>query len=98
MKKYFDHSDVNIDTDNSLFSGIAYPPNFLDYDLNFKEYEIPPENEFRPDKIADELWGSGDLDWVLSDINGFTNGISEYTAGTTIHYLEENILIALGII
>lgn len=97
-KKYHEYANYFKDTDNKVFSGISYPPNLLAYSNYFKEYEIAPEEEYRPDKISFELWGVEDLSWVLDVINDFTNGISEYTRYRKIKYLSAERLVNLGIL
>ncbi|MBW2969090.1 hypothetical protein KY314_03155 [Candidatus Woesearchaeota archaeon] len=96
--QYYDYTSLFVDENNLVFSGISYPPNLLEYENDFKDYIIPAENEFRPDKIAWELWESQDLSWVLDLINDFTNGIAEYTRGKTIKYIDTDILVILGIL
>jgi len=79
-------------------SGIAYIPNFYLYNNYFKKHIIENYEEYRPDKIAYNLWGNQLLSWVLNEINHFTHGIQEYTKGREINYLDTEILRDIGII
>lgn len=79
-------------------SGISYIPDFYTYSNNYKIHVIENYEEYRPDKIAYNLWSNQLLSWVLNQINFFTHGIKEYTAGKEINYLDANILRDIGIL
>lgn len=98
MQKYTDYSSTFIDTENNIFSGLAYVPDLSVYQQYFKEHIVTDAQEYRQDKIAYELWGSQDAGWVLDVINDFTNGVSEYWSGRAIKYLDYNTLITLGLL
>ena len=96
--KYFDTANMYVNLENMTFSGLAYPYNFFIYEDDFKETTVAPNEEFRADKIAYRLWDSQDLSWILDIINDFENGISDYTIGTIVKYLDTETLINIGII
>lgn len=93
-----DYSSMFLDENNNFFSGLCYVPDFSLYSQLFKDYEIKAEQEFRPDKIAWELWNDQNAIWILNEINDLTNGISEYTQGRIIKYLDYNSLVSIGVI
>jgi hypothetical protein len=102
MKKFDDFTQVynTFDANNisQQISGISYYPDFSIYKNYYKMHVILPEEEYRPDKIAFNLWGDQTMSWVLSAINNFYSGIREYKNGVTIFYVEKDVLRALGIL
>lgn len=68
---------------------LAELPNFLSRTLDDNEieyYEVPPEYEMRPDSIANELYGSTELEWVLLYFNDITEVHTWPKAGDVIKY------------
>lgn len=79
-------------------SGISYIPDFYQYKENYKTHIIENNEQYRPDRIAYNLWNNQRLTWVLNQINYFTHGIEEYVAGRSINYLDAEILQDIGIL
>lgn len=79
-------------------SGLSYFPDFYSYKNYFLEHIIKPEEAYRPDKIAYNLWGNQRASWILDAINNFTHGIKEYEKNKSIYYLSKDILVNLGIL
>lgn len=102
MKKFDSYKYVYnvLDSNDKVqqISGISYYPDFSRYKNYYKMHTILPEEEYRPDKIAFNLWGDQKASWVLSAINKFYSGIREYEAGITIFYVEKSVLSALGVL
>ena len=98
MNYYHDYAEQFLDSENKVYAGLSYPPNFYDYGQYFKTHKITVKEEYRPDKIANTLWHSGDSAWILDLINDFQHGISEYTRNREIKYIEYDILLAAGVI
>lgn len=99
--RMFDYSNIAVDTDTGLyFAGISYFPTVLEIIGDGIVYttQILGEENYRPDKIADRLWGIPDLNWVLDILNDFQNGIQEYTRNTTIQYVSLEQLRKIGFI
>jgi len=101
MKKLDDYSFIfnvlNNNDQSQQISGISYYPDFSIYKNYYKMHIITPEEEYRPDKIAYNLWNNQRVSWILSAINQFYLGIREYKAGRTIFYLELDVLRQLGV-
>jgi len=84
------------DTESYYCRGLAYPTDLYPYKNMYKNYIIKPEEQYRPDKIAYNLWGNQYSSWILDLINNFTHGIQEYYMGRQIQYLESTVLNKLG--
>ena len=97
---YSQLSDVFDEEDKKYIqiNGISYPLDFSIHKASYKKYVIKPEEQYRPDKLAFNLWGNQKLDWILDEINFFSHGIKEYTAGTEINYLEKEYLRLIGVL
>lgn len=100
LEAYSKQYDVLIPFYNQTMriSGLAYPPDFYKYSSYYQKHIVENHEEFRPDKIAYNIWGNQLLSWVLNQINYFTHGIQEYTAGREINYLDAEMLRDLGIL
>lgn len=72
--------------DQRRYSGISYFPDKLKFS-NYKYHTITPEQKYRPDKIALELYGDQNAYWLLDIINDFTHGIIEYKPNKKIKYI-----------
>ena len=96
----FDFSGLKIDENNNKFAGISYFPaiNKMVGNTSLLTTIVLDNEEYRPDKISDRLWGSQNLSWILDVLNNFETGIIEYTKGTTIQYLSLDRLIKIGMI
>jgi len=94
---YFDYSTILTDDEDKEYSGVNFNiPNFLLYKENYLEYPITAHTEYRPDLIANDIYGDFTLSWVLDEINNIYH-LSEYTNGKTIYYLPYSILNQLGV-
>lgn len=68
--------------DQREYEGPAYNPKFpID---GYRTYKIPPEEEYRADKIAFKFYGDESLSWVLDKANNFVHGFKEYKEGRII--------------
>jgi len=96
-----DYSQLALDSTTGIyFAGISYFPTvteIVDDDIIYTTEILSSEN-YRPDKIADRLWGIPDLSWVLDVLNDFQEGIQEYKRGVTIKYVSFDRLKKAGII
>ena len=94
----FDNNAVLYDDDTSLpYKGIN------SYRIAYSQDEIAlhpisPEQQFRPDKICDELYDDPTLTWLLDDLNNFKHGIKEYLPNKNIKYLKRETLVRNGIL
>ena len=94
---YFTNAPTLKDDDGKEYSGITFSiPNFSVYQNEYKTYLITARTEYRPDKIAWDLYGDDSLSWVIDEINGAGHA-SFYTKGKEIFYLPPAILLQLGI-
>ena len=66
-------------------------------DSDLKYHTIKPEQQYRPDKISDELYGSPDFTWILDEVNFFKHPFKEYLNGRKIQYLSIEYLESRGI-
>lgn len=81
---------------NEIYLGPIYHPKFPI--SGYQIHKIKPHEQYRPDKIAYNYYGSADLHWVLDVVNNFYNGFSEYTEGTEIKVPTLNTLYDMEII
>jgi len=98
--KLHDYSRIAIDQTGQMFAGISWfptPTEIFGTDAPLQTTILDSE-DFRPDKIAKRLWGAPDLSWVLDVLNGFTNGISEYSRKTVILYVPLKRMHTIGLI
>ena len=95
---YFNYGNLYIEN-NQPYIGISYAPNALDIQgTELLQYTKVKSNEiYRPDKIAQRLWGVDDS-WPLDILNNFKNGIKEYTLDTEIAYVSTASLKAIGLL
>ena len=96
MKTFFDSAGILYDDNNVRFRDIVNVPSFEKYKDQYKIHTITPQEEYRPDLIAWNLWDNEKLAWILDSINGFIHGYREYTSGTQIYYLEADVLQKIG--
>ena len=96
-KPFNNYSELYFDETNTLFSGIAYVPDFSLYSQYFKEGVVSAEQEYRPDKIAWDLWDDQNAGWILFEINGFIY-LNEFSVGTKYYYLDYSILQQIGVV
>jgi len=93
---------LKIKDDNKDFIGISnYPDILKDLDGNsnlFGVHKIASNEEYRPDKISNNLYQNPDLSWVLDVVNDFEHGISEYYVNRIIIYPVIGALSKLGIL
>lgn len=57
-------------------------------------FYVTNAHEGRPDLIADRIYGSPDLDWVLIAFNAPNEILNWPTAGTTIEYPSRDLVFA----
>lgn len=60
--------------------------------ISYVKYIIPSEFEYRPDLIANALYGSVELWWVLYEYNEFTHPFNDFYAGRQILVPEKSEL------
>jgi len=95
---YFDGAEVLIDDDNIKYSGICFGvPDFTKYLSQCKTLIITSRLEYRPDKIAWDLYGDDNLGWVIDEINGAMSP-EFYILGKEVKYLLPSILSTLGVL
>lgn len=100
MKVLDDYStiyNVVLDDVMRVAPGLSYYDDFYAFKNYYKIHVVLPEEQFRPDKIAYNLWDNQYISWVLDTINNITD-LSEYYVGREINYLEEDFLRTLGIL
>lgn len=59
---------------------------------------VGSDETYRPDKIADRLFGDPSLSWVIDEANNWYNGLSEYRIGRQFYYPDESTLRLMGIL
>lgn len=90
-------TDKTIVDDNETF-GIWNPPQFLKVrpeESKISRFRVTTQTEGRPDKIANELYGTPLLDWVLISFNKVREPLNWPKAGDTIEYPVESIVFPL---
>jgi hypothetical protein len=96
-----DYSLLAVDNKKGIqFAGISYfptPEEIFGDDIVYTT-TVESDEHYRPDKVADRLWNIPDLNWILDVLNGFENGIREYTMNTTIKYVTIDRLKKIGLI
>lgn len=98
VMSYFNFSTILTDDEGKEYSGVNFNiPDFTVYKEFYKEYPITSSTEFRPDLIANDIYGDFTLSWVLDEINNIYH-MSEYTKDKTINYLPYSILNTLGVL
>ena len=95
---FFDYASTYLE-DGQFYKGLSYTPSAADIiGTETVLYTYVKANEiYRPDKIAQRLWGYDDS-WVLDILNNFNNGIKEYTLGTRISYISKVRMRNLGLL
>lgn len=62
---------------------------------NDVRYEVPKEEEFRPDLIAHKFYGNPKLYWVLVYVNAFGNCPEDFEEGTVIRVPHYNRVVEI---
>lgn len=58
-----------------------------------RRYRVPSEHEGRPDLIAQSVYGSSELDWVLLVFNGVRDTLNWPRAGSVIEYPIDSVVV-----
>jgi hypothetical protein len=58
-------------------------------------YEVPKEEEFRPDLISQRFYGNPKLYWILVYVNQFGNSPEDFEEGTVIRVPHYNRVVEL---
>ena len=98
MIDYFDYTETYLDDDDDKeYSGICFDMiDFSIYEEYFKKYVVDHQEAYRPDLIANNLWGNMNLAWVLNEINHAPT-LKYYTYEKEINILSDEMLVSLGI-
>ena len=92
---FFDKGTI-LDDGEKKYRNVSYVKNLSRATL--LKYKIEATEQYRPDKIAHDIYGDAELFWVLDLVNNFTHEFKEYKQGATILYPPEEILIQHNII
>lgn len=58
-------------------------------------YEIPKEQEYRPDLISQKFYGNPKLYWILVYVNQFGNSPEDFKEGTVIRIPHYNRVVEI---
>ena len=101
MAKFNFHSRYRktspIIVDNAETIGTWSQPNYLverPLDKFILKYSVTSAIEGRPDLIAQAVYGASDLDWVIIAFNSPTEILNWPTAGTTIEYPSQDLVMS----